>query len=233
MNKNGFYIVAFLIVIIFWQWAFYNFKGHFSGLTEARVQLGLLEEEVQRAQVRTAVVQYQFDLFRQDIAKWLPSFKQKDFDGLDWSTQKRGLASVVQIPDTEALVLAQFDSNVDELRDLFEHRQFKQVIRKAKNILALNPVSPQLVSIYFMLAESYYQTNELDHCLDIAQQMTQLFPEHEKTGYVLLRVGLFLKEKNRIEEARNMFSVVAHAFAQDEDLKLQSQRLLDRTGRAE
>ena len=96
-----------------------------------------------------------------------------------------------------------------------------------------NPMSPNLISVYFMLAESYYQNNEIESCLSIAQQMTQIFPDQEKTGFVLLRVGLLLKEKNRIEEARNMFSLVAHAFPDEKNLKVQSEKLMASLGGAE
>lgn len=233
MKQNGIFLVTSLIVLLFWQWAFFQLKGHYNGLKDAQVEVGLLTEEVHRAQVRTEIVQYKFELFKQQIAMVLPEMVNEP--GVDESLkgQRRGLASVIQAPSSEYLVLAQIESSVDELRNLFEKRHYKNVIRKAKNILALNPVSPSLVSVYFMLAESYYQTNELDHCLAIAQQMTQLFPEQEKTGYVLLRVGLFLKEKNRLEEARNMFSLVAHAFTNERELKAQSEKLLAVTGSAE
>jgi tetratricopeptide (TPR) repeat protein len=231
MKKNGIFVISILLLLLFWQWAFFELKGHFNGLKETRFEVAALKEQIQRASVRTELVQYQFDLFRQQVAKILPSMKQPESPGN--YLQQRGLASVVQQPSEEFLMLAQFESTVEELRTLFEQRRYKQVIRKAKNILALNPVSPSLVTVYFILAESYFQSNELDSCLVIAQQMTRLFPEQEKTGYVLLRVGLFLKEKNRIEEARNMFSLVAHAFADEKLLKAQSEKLLASIGGAE
>ncbi len=219
------------MVVIFWQWAYFQLKGHYSGLSEARREVSVLRDQVVRASVRTELVQYQFDLFRQQVAKTIPELKIQSDPTLQ--SERRALASVVQQPSEEFLILAQFESSVDDLRVMFEKQHYKQVIRKAKNLLAIDPVSPNLVSVYFMLAESYYQNNELDACLATAQTMTHLFPEHSKTGYVLLRVGLFLKEKNRLEEARNMFSLVAHAFSADQDLQKQSQRLLASTGSVE
>ncbi len=233
MKQNGIFLITTFLVLLFWQWAYFQLKGHYNGLNDAQVEVSLLTEEVQRAKVRTEVVQYQFDLFKQQIASVLPGYIKEPGINDEMRSQRRGLASVVQAPSSEYLMLAQIEASADELRSLFEKRQYKQVIRKAKNILALNPVSTSLVAVYFMLAESYYQTNELDHCLSVAQQMTQLFPEHEKTGYILLRVGLFLKEKNRLEEARNMFSLVAHAFAEERELKAQSEGLLAKTGSGE
>lgn len=231
MKQNTVFLVTIFTALLFWQWAYFEFKSHYSGLKESRHEVGSLKRELQRAMVRTSVVQYQFDLFRQQIAKVLPGEMKSSTPEL--RTQQRGLASIVQKPPEEFLMLAQFETTVEELKRLFEERQYKQVIRKAKAMLELNPVSPSLAVVYFMLAESYYQTNEIDACLSVAQQMIQLFPEEEKTGYVMLRVGLFLKEKNRLEEARNMFGLVSHAFAYDKGLKKQSEKLLGTLGSVE
>ena len=219
------------MVLLFWQWAYFSLKNHYNGLREAHYEVSHLRLKMQKAVVRTEVVQYQFNLFKQQIAKVIPELE--DHSSPEMQSQKRGLASIVQQPSEEFLAVAQVEASIDDLRNLFDQRKYKQVIRKAKNILSLNPMSPNLISIYFMLAESYYQNNEIEACLSIAQQMTQLFPDQEKTGYVLLRVGLLLKEKNRIEEARNMFSLVSHAFPDEKILKVQSEKLMASLGGTE
>lgn len=226
MKKNGLFLVTSLFVLLFWQWAFYQLKGHYSGMHEARRQIAQLRLDLAHADVRAEVVQYKFDLFRQDVAKAIPTL---NIDPLQ-RDGARSIASVVQAPPEEFLALAQVESSIENLRALFEKRRYKEVIQKAKNILSLNPVSTNLVSVYFMLSESYYQNNQFEACMETAQIMTRQFPENDKTGYVLLRVGLFLKEKNRIEEAQNMFSLVAHAFAQEKELKEQAEKLLANLG---
>ncbi len=210
--------------MLFWQWAFFQFKNHFNGFKDHQIIVSSLKTKLARSDVRNEVIQYQFDLFKQQVARIFPDLKADT--PFDLREEARSLASVIQQPSEEILMLAQYETTVDELKKMFEKNQFKEVIRKSKNMLALHPVTPSIVTVYFMLAESYYQTNELDSCLEIAQQMIKLFPEEDKTGYVLLRVGLFLKEKNRIEEARNMFSLVNHAFSHQKELKKQSKRLL-------
>jgi TolA-binding protein len=125
------------------------------------------------------------------------------------------------------------EASIEEMTSLFEERQYKDVVKKGKNILALNPMSASLVLVYFMLAESYYQLNELDNCMEMAKVLTQQYPEHEKTGWVLLRVGLFLQEKNRVDEAQNMFTLVAYAFEQDKQLVEQAKKLKSNLGGAQ
>lgn len=216
------------MTLFFWQWSYLEFKNHFSGLSEAQSEIKKLQTQFQRANVQTELVQYQFDLFKQQIAKTIPNV-MKDLPP-EAQSQSRGIASILKQPAQEFLIMAQIESSIDDLKKVFEKKQYQQVIRKGKHILDLHPVSDSLVSVYFMMAESYFQTNEFDQCLAMADFMTKLYPENEKTGYVLLRVGIFLKEKNRLEEAHNMFSLVSHAFAKEQTLKQQSEKLMASVG---
>lgn len=224
MRKNGIFLVSILLSLLFWQWAYFEFKGHYSGLTEAHNEIESLHQQMERTRVKTELTQYQFDLFKQQVATRIPEV----IDRLDpiRQNENRSLASVLQKPNDEYLTLAQFDTAIDEMKSLFEQRKYPNVIRKGQMILEQNPISASLVTVYFMLAESYFQINEFDSCFNIAEQMISLFPESPKTGYVMLRVGIFLKEKNRVEEARNMFALVSKAFAGDKNLKYQSEKLL-------
>jgi len=224
MSRNGIFLITTLLTMLFWQWAFYEFKGHYSGLTDARMEINALQEKISRAQIKTELTQYQFDLFKQQITAKIPEV----IVGLNMNRQKegRGIASLLQKPNEEYLTLIQFDTSIEEMKSLFEDRKYQDVIRKGKVILEQNPISSSLPSVYFMLAESYFQVNQFDSCFSISEQMISLFPENPKTGYVLLRVGIFLKEKNRIEEAKNIFSLVSNAFNKEKNLKYQSEKLL-------
>ncbi len=224
MKKNGIFLVTVLLAMLFWQWTYFEIKGHYSGLMDAQFRIESLQEQVTRAQVKTKLIQYQFDLFKQQITKRIPEVLPQ----LDSLRQKegRGLASVLQTPNEEYLILARFETLIEDMKVLFENKKYQSVIQKGKLILDQNPISPSLVTVYFMLAESYFQTNEFEACFDVSEQMIRLFPENPKTGYVLLRIGIFLKEKNRFEEAKNMFLLVGHAFEKEKNLKLQSNKLL-------
>lgn len=219
------------MTLFFWQWSYLELKNHFSGLSEAKDEIKKLKVQFQKSNVKTALVQYQFDLFKQKIASTIP----KIVDDLPSSMQiqSRGIASLLKLPSQEFLIMAQLDSSIDDLKKNFEKKQYQNVIRKGKQILDLQPVSDELVTVYFMMAESYFQTNEFEHCLSMADFMTRMYPESEKTGYVLLRVGMFLKEKNRFEEAKNMFSLVSHAFSKERTLKIQSDKLIASLGGVE
>lgn len=217
--------------LFFWQWAFLGLKNHYSGLTEAKMEIKKLQKDFERASVKSDLVQYQFDLFKQQIAKMIPNV----IDTLpgELQNQSRSIASILKKPREEFLMISQIESSITDLKDLFEKRKYQQVIRKGNNILDLNPVSSSLVLVYFMMAESYFQLNEFEHCLNLAEFMSKMYPESEKTGYVLLRVGIFLKEKNRLEEAKNMFSLVSQAFQADKVLKQQSDKLIASLGAIE
>ncbi len=224
MSRNSIFLITVLLTMFFWQWAYFEFKGHYSGLSEAQHEINSLHEKITQEKVKIETVQYQFDLFKQQVAVKIPQV----LDRLDPMRQKEGrsIASVLQKPNDEFLTLAQFDSEIEEMKSLFEKKKYQSVIRKGKILLEQNPISLSIVSVYFMLAESYFQLNEFDACFGISEEMVRLFPDNAKTGYVLLRVGMFLQEKNRIAEAKSIFSLVNTAFKSEKTLRFQSEKLL-------
>jgi TolA-binding protein len=83
-----------------------------------------------------------------------------------------------------------------------------------------------VIQAYFFWAESLYMNHQQQECLDVVDQMMTQFPDHELTGFIMLRMGQILQERSRTEEAAEVFKVVRQNFAGNVELKTQADKLL-------
>jgi TolA-binding protein len=67
---------------------------------------------------------------------------------------------------------------------------------------------------YFLMAEGHFLSNELEECTAIVQQMVDLFPQHELTGFALIRLGRIYEIQNRNEEAVDIYKTVLRSYPQ-------------------
>lgn len=221
MKKHVVFVFFMLGLLSLWEWFFFELKEHFSGSRELQVENSRLKISIDREKAKTDLAGYKFEIFRQNVAKIIPTvneFKIKE-------SSVRSLASVVQNESPEFLQAAEVESKVRFIKDHFSDRKYKQVVQSTNDLLAADPVTPALVTLYFMLAESYFQLHELGQCVQVSQKMMKLFPENEKTGMVMLRVGMLLKEKNRSQEAKETWMIVASAY-ESKEIKEQAQKLI-------
>jgi TolA-binding protein len=221
MKKRVIFVFFMLTLLSFWQWSFFELKEYFSGSRELQIENNKLKVSVDREKAKTDLASYKFQLFRQNVAKIIPSLQ-------DYKTKNenvRSLASVVQNENPEFLRAAEVENKVTLIKEHFAGRKYKQVVQAVNELIASDPVTPAIVTLYFMLAESYFQLHELSQCVQVSEKMMKLFPENEKTGMVMLRVGILLKEKNRSQEARETWSIVASAY-ESKELKEQAHKLI-------
>jgi hypothetical protein len=221
MKKHMFFVFFTLALLSFWEWIYFELKDHFSGSKELIIENNRLKISIDKEKAKNDLAFYKFDLFRQNVAKVIPGVIAPGIK----DDNVRSIASVVQSENPELLRAAEVESKVRIIKDYFSERKYKQVVQTTNELLSSDPVSPSLVTLYFILAESYFQLHELSLCVQISQKMMKLFPENEKTGMIMLRVGILLKEKNRSQEAKETWLIVASAY-QSKDLKEQAKKLI-------
>jgi TolA-binding protein len=74
--------------------------------------------------------------------------------------------------------------------------------------------SPNVPEAYFLMVEGYFQDEELEECTKVVQQMLELFPTHELTGFAMIRLGRVYEAQNRNEDAVDIYRTVLRAFPQ-------------------
>lgn len=229
MKKNASMVIFFFGLLGFWQWSYFKFREHFNDSKEIIEQNKTLKVSLLREQARLDLITFKYEIFRQNVAQLIPSVKVPQSD----LKQIRGLASVVQKENPEILKYSNIESKIQTAMDHFADRKYKQVIQEVNDILVQDPITPTMVTLYFILAESYYQTHELNLCVQVSEKMMSMFPENEKTGLVLLRVGMLLKEKNRLQEAKETWQVVATAYLYSKELQEQVKKMMSSLEKSE
>ncbi len=79
---------------------------------------------------------------------------------------------------------------------------------------------------YFFWAESLFLRGEQKACLDVIDQMIDLYPDHDLTGFIMLRMGQILQLRSRTEEASEVYRTVMQSFASNHELHSQAEKLL-------
>ena len=87
------------------------------------------------------------------------------------------------------------------------------------------PASAFQIQARFFLAESLYLQRDFKKCTEVIDEMVLQYPDHELTGFILLRLGQISEHNNQIEEAQEIYRTVATHFSQ-KPLKDQALTLL-------
>lgn len=222
MGKQNFLFLIFCLVLTVGLMQSYSlFKEHFSPHKQDLHRIAQLEKEVQERELRIAQLETQIVDFQQEVAVRLPALKK--LKKTPQTFQLRNLASVTQRP-LEAFEMSSALS--EKARAEFRRKEFKKSAASFSALTRKFPTSPLVVQAYFFWAESLYLSGQHQDCLDVVEQMMVQYPDHELTGFILLRMGQILQARNRGEEAAEVFKTVAQNFGANQELKVQAHKLV-------
>ena len=57
----------------------------------------------------------------------------------------------------------------------------------------------------FLLVEGHFVTQEFDQCVYYLNRMLDLYPEHDLTGYAMVRMGQVYVRQERLEDAIEIY----------------------------
>lgn len=197
--------------------SFFTFQNYFSPHKNNLQKIAHLKETLQREKLKVSQLENQVVDFQQEIAVQLPALEKLKGGPLQF--QMRNLASITQKP------LSVFDmSGVlnERARSQFRDQDYKAAIQSFRELTQKFPTSPLVVEGYFFWAESLFLNKQAQECLDVIEVMMTQFPQHELTGFIMLRMGQILQSRNRAEEAKEVFKAVAKAFAANHELQVQA-----------
>ena len=195
-----------------------GFRSYFNSGKELEVKLSRVEADLDSMRLNYFLAQSQIRDFKQEVALLLPEAVRSTSSG-EYSL--RTLASVVQ--EGEPL---SFDRHADLLRDgkkAFYQRDYPRAIELLSEWLGKGELALANIEVHFLLSESYLLSGNYDLSLEIIDTMVRRFPEHELTGYALIRAGQIYKLRDRSEQARQVFSVIRSRFEQVPDLRTRAE----------
>ena len=214
MNTNIF--VAFCLMIACAMTYFYSeLREHFSPADLYKEQIATLEKKVTTERLKHLITSYESADFRSYVATLLPeAIKQKDSQ--EKSYQLRGLASVVQKQNNENLTISRAQAVFDEGKKYFRENKYEEASRSFRFLVKNHPYSAHIPEALFLLVESTYVLREYSDTIAYTNQMLDVYPENELTGYALLRLGKIYELQYRLEEAMDVYKTILKSFPNKE-----------------
>jgi TolA-binding protein len=198
------------------------FHDYFSPMKAQQEHIVRLEAQVERQKLQVAMLKNQIADETQQVAWAVPALENMKPGSKNYAL--RNIASVSQAA-TESLDLSK--PLLEQAKAEFRRGEYDQSARTFQELMKKYPTSPVLVESLFFQAESYFMNGKYQECLDVVDHMITQFPDHELTGYILLRQGQILEARHRSEEAEEVFRLVMKKFAYNHELSKQAKKMLE------
>lgn len=217
-NQNSLFVVFCLSLALGVMGVYSLFVGYFNDHAQYEARLSRLQEQVKKEQFNSTLLGYQLKDFQQTVAQVLPDEKK-----IQARYELRNLAAAVRTPASDESVDL---SGVlyEKGKKYFSDRNYDKAIQEFDRLLNKYPLSLHRVEAHFFIAESYFLKNDFRGSLSQIDQMVTHFPQHDLTGFILLRMGQISEFNNQNEEASEIYKAVANNF-KNEDLKKQAAKL--------
>jgi TolA-binding protein len=212
MNTNVF--VVYILVLTLGVSHFYaEVREFYTPVKEYKQKISHLNKKVKQERFKHMLTTYEFADFRAHVATLLPNAIQESGPG-EKSYPLRTLASVTQKTVNENLAVQRAKNLFDEGKRFFRDNKFTDAVRALTLLVNKHTYSVHIPEAMFLLVESHYLLNEFDDSVYFANKMIDLFPENELTGYAMVRLGKIYVNKERYEEAIDIFQTVLKSFPQ-------------------
>lgn len=218
-------VFASICIILFASYLqFYSFMRYkFSGIDGLKNEVAYLKSDLEKERFKNELAKFQFDDFKQQVATLVPQ-AVKNSNGKPENFQLRSLASVVT--ESPKLKFERASSLFEKAKDAFRSKKFEESNKSFAQLIKLYPESVHLVESHFLLAEGQFQAKEFESCLATVESMVAKFPEHDLTGYGLLRLGKVFETQDRPEDAADVYQAIIRSYG-DAGLKKQAKSLLE------
>lgn len=218
MKLRSFLVFIILLFAVITQ-SYLFFQNHFSGAEIYRKRSEALAKQLENEKLRSYTALYEAQRIRQEVATLLPG-KIEDKS----SYEVRKLASALQ--EQEVPEFKRPETILNKGKSLFNAGKFNGAIAAFRLLIERFPDSPETIEAYFLLAESFYQMQSVEDCIDTVEQMISLFPESELTGFGMLRLALLFQQRQLEDDAVQIVQTVKAHFSYHQELKEQADRLL-------
>lgn len=210
-NKN--FIIFMLFLALGATQAYTIFKKHFDHKDVFEKKISRLENQLLQEEIKRLVVQNQLSELKTDVAVVLPSALKQAPAG-EKSYPLRALASVVSKKEMDHLQVRLSKRNFEGAKKLFREQRLSEAKIAFRDFIRLSPYSIHITEAYFLLSEVYFSLREFEDCLSVVENMIQLFPESELTGFAMLRMGKIFEHMDRPEDAVDLYKTVLKTFPQ-------------------
>ncbi len=212
MALNGFMSFILLLTLV-WMQTYSSVRELYNGVEDLKKRVSQLRSASEAEKLKFALQREQFLEFRQNVATLMPDvIKEKGLG--EQGYPYRNLASTISRTESEQVRKAVAKTLFERGKENFRIKEYKKAARSFRQLIDRYGFSTFVAESYFLLAESHFQENEMEECTTVIQQMVELFPSHELTGFALIRLGRIYEIQNRNDEAADIYKTVLRSFPQ-------------------
>jgi TolA-binding protein len=172
-----------------------------------------LKNNLNQEKLRHLLTQYEFEDFRAHTASILPNAIIKKGPG-EKSFPLRSLASVVQKSGSDEVGTIRAKELYERAKQSFRSKKYSNAISDMSELIRKHSYSPHINEAMFLIVESQFQLREYDSVVESVNRMLEIYPEDELTGYALLRLGKVYENKDRHDDAIEIYQTVLKVFPQ-------------------
>lgn len=199
-------------------WAYMEFSSYFNSGWEHKREAQILQEKLEDSEFQVSLLQHQMKDLEQTVAAVISKEKlAKSEVYRDLGLNLRAPASIEPL-DFSAVLL-------EKGKKYFSAGKYDVASREFEKLKNQFPSSAYQIQARFFWAESLYLQREFKKCAEVIDEMVLQYPDHELTGFILLRLGQISEHNNQIEEAQEIYRTVATHFPQ-KPLRVQALTLL-------
>jgi TolA-binding protein len=206
--------LSFILVLTLGWMQFYSaVRERFNGVQELKSQVASIKSQKEQRELELALDREQFLEFRQSVATLMPDVLREKGLGEE-GYPFRSLASTITRSEAMEVKKTIAKTLFERGKSHFRSREYAKAIKVFKQVIDRFGFSTHVAEAYFLMAESQFQENELEECTTTIKEMVELFPQHELTGFSLIRLGRIYELQNRNEEAIDIYRTVMRSYPQ-------------------
>ncbi len=217
-TPTSLFITMSLVFTAAWLVVYNIFVTHFKNDRVFQAEIKSLNRLLENKDIQAETLSFQLLDIQQSVAQMMPANK----DIVD--QRLKNFASAVRVPASEDK-LDLSGVLFEKARVSFLNKKYDSSIQQFKDLLEKYPASRFTVESQFLLGESYFLKKDFKNSLLVIDEMVNLYPDNDLTGYALIRLGQMSEINNQHDEAKEIYNMVNEQFSSN-GLKLQAQNLI-------
>ncbi len=199
-----------LILSIGWVSLFAFFTRYYGADEIEKKRVAFLQKKLNKNLRKVAQLEMNFSEYKDSLVA--AGLKIKD--NTKWTDPKRMIASVMADPEFKNIPQIQPGNKVEQAATrMYKAGDFNRAAEMFGDFIRKYPDHPLLPKAAYLLAESYFNTGQLENSVKTIDFVITQFPETEYAGYALLRLGWIFKHQSRLEEAAQIFEMVINNYS--------------------
>lgn len=208
MKSRHFFLITCLSIVCGLLWSYSVFLKYFGEHGEDQIRVTSYARQIREERFARDLAEARLRDLGQEVASVLPSDKAAKLARQGYALDN--LAMAVREPASIPLELS--GVRLERAKRLFNEKDYKGAASEFEKITRDYPTSPKAIEAYFLLTESAYLQKDEKKVVEVADLLVSQYPDHELTGFALLRLGQINESNHREEEASEIYRAVMRNF---------------------